>query len=819
MASRYALTPRPAHTAGFSSPRPVKNRKTTSHIFRANALTFAISCALIGLVGVVGGPRPALAAESGVGAASQNYAVPAGRLSDVLAEFAATSGVQLVYDPQLLAGLSSGGLQGQYSVREGFARLLVGSGYEAVNAGNGRYALRQLPQAVSGDVATLAAVTVTGSRIDNDGFVATYNRTGTKTDTPLLETPRSISVITRDEMEARGSENIMNAVDYTPGVMGSFVGLDNRSAYGSIRGFVFPQIYRDGLRNVTRDETVEPYGLEEIAILKGPSSTLYGQGSPGGVINTQTKRPTDTPLREVVLGAGNHNKWRAAFDFSGPIDEDKKFLYRLTGLTRKSDSIQAPHLKDELTYIAPAFTWRLTPSTNFTLLMDYQKDRHGYDYLLTLPGRKLTRTYLGEPDFNRYETERYSIGYQLDQEFSEALTFRQNLRYISLDLQNRNLQQGALAPDLSSVERRIQDIDNNHDGLTLDNQAQFGFSTGEIDHTLLLGIDYRRATADLRTRSGMAPSLDLNNIAYGQPFPQAPLTGNSSQVEEQTGLYFQEQVAWGDWRLSAGGRYDNARSRTQNHLIDTTNRMKDSKFTKSLGLNYVFPQGFSPYISYSESFNPQSGTDFNNNAFQPTTGKQIETGLKFESLDGKTFATLAAYELKQNNMLTSDPDNPGFRVQTGQVRVRGIELEVKSQVTSALTLAAAYTYQKGEVTRSNVPGEEGNYLGNMPKHMASLWADYAIHEGHLKGVSLGAGVRYTGSSYNNNANTIKSDGYALWDAALRYDLSNISPAMKGTQLSVNATNLTNKEYKICLADTTCYYGGGRTIMANLRYRW
>lgn len=418
---------------------------------------------------------------------------------------------------------------------------------------------------------------------------------------------------------------------------------------------------------------------------------------------------------------------------------------------------------------------------------------------------------------------------------------RQNLRYADVTTEldivffpNFVRDDNGVPTDFRTVTREAIAAPAQSGTITLDNQAQAVFNTGAVHQTVLLGADYRhRDSRDIRAASA-APELDVFNPVYGRPVARPDpdsfnvLDRNSRDRErDQLGLYGQDQIRYGGWILTLGGRYDWA---TADSLEDDRptgtqirTRQDDEAFTYRTGLGYVFDSGFAPYFSYSESFEPEAGADFSGKPFEPTTGQQYEVGVKYQPLGYKAFITLSAFHLTQQNLVTPDPDPRraalGFSVQIGEARVRGVELEGKASLTEGLDLTAAYAYLDTEITRSESPGEQGNRLPFTPDHQASAWLDYTFQGGALAGFGLGGGVRYVGSNFGEATNISEVPSYPLFDAAVHYDLGKVHQSLGGTRLAVNLSNLLDREYLTSCSESFCEFGDRRTIYASLRYNW
>jgi iron complex outermembrane receptor protein len=661
------------------------------------------------------------------------------------------------------------------------------------------------------------------------GYIPEVSGTATRTDTRLIETPQSVSVITRDQIDAQRAQTLRDALAYTPGVTSSrgYTTTDDSFFFRGFQGTgQLGSIYRDGLRfgaNNFAQGLTEPYGLERIEVLRGPASVLYGGAEPGGVLNMISKRPTLVPFREIELSGGSYGHLQAAADFSGPIDEAGVFSYRLTGLWRDSET-QYDNIYDRRHYIAPALTWRPTAETSLTLLASYYQGNSVFNYGLPFQGTVLTNRngriptarFIGEPNFDRYNTEALSLGYAFEHRFNETFTVRQNFRYLFANSDIRDLQFLVLSANQRSITRSAENRRSTSTQFTIDNQIEARFETGPLRHTLLVGLDY--ADTRLVDIRGIArptvSSLDLYAPRYGTVFPVAPLGSSTNLLSTvaQTGIYAQDQIRIAE-RLVVllGGRYDWVDSTQVDRLRRTATAPDDSAFTGRAGLVYLFDNGFAPYASYSTSFQTAVGlASRSGEPFEPTTGQQYEVGIRYQPPGRRSIVTLAAYNLTKQNVTTSDPVFAGFFTQQGEVRSRGIEAEAQLALTDNLNLIGAYTYTDSRVTKSNTT-DLGNVPATVPMHQFTLWGDYTIREGALAGLGFGAGMRYSSATYNT-ANTARVPDYMVFDAMVRYDIN------EQWRVSLNARNLLDNTY-VAACTYACFYGERLTVTAALRYRF
>ncbi len=692
-------------------------------------------------------------------------------------------------------------------------------------------------------------------------IAARQSATGTKTDTPIQKVPQSISVVTAEEMALHQPKSVKEALSYTPGVAVGTRGASNTYDYLIIRGFAADgqsqNNYLNGLKlqgNFYNDAVIDPYMLERAEIMRGPVSVLYGKSSPGGLLNMVSKRPTTEPLKEVQFKAGTDSLFQTGFDFSDALDDDGVYSYRLTGLARSANA-QQKGSEEQRYAIAPAFTWRPDDKTNFTFLSYFQNEPEtGYYGWLPkegtvepLPnGKRLPTDFNEGAKNNTYSRNEKMIGYSFDHEFNDTFTVRQNLRFAQNKVSQKSVygygmcsdplytkDQEALkaSPCLSIPQSqwghtltRQYVIDNEKlENFSVDTQLQSKFATGSVDHTLLTGVDFMRMRNDIDSWFGyagsVAPSdiynLDRSDFDFGaHPNPSGPYRVLLKQ--KQTGLYVQDQAQWDKVLVTLGGRYDWADQSSFNRDYGNKSERDDKEFTWRGGVNYLFDNGVTPYFSYSESFEPASQTDANGDLFAPSKGKQYEVGVKYVPEDRPIVVTGALYQLTKTNNLMADPNGSLFSVEGGEIRARGVELEAKAALSASVNVVGSYTYTDAEYTTDTT--YKGNTPAQVPKHMASLWADYTFFDGPLSGLTLGTGGRYTGSSYGDPANSFKVGSYTVVDALVRYDLARVG--MAGSNVALHVNNLFDREYVAsCFNTYGCFWGAERQVIATATFRF
>lgn len=653
----------------------------------------------------------------------------------------------------------------------------------------------------------------------------------TKLETPDIETPQSVSIVTREQYEEQGANSVRQAVSYTPGVYANQIGASNRFDYIVMRGFSdgsLDNIYLDGLKmmgdtNSHSSLVVDPWFLDSIEVVRGPASVLYGRSSPGGIIALNSRKPSFDAGGEIKVFAGNNNQRGAAFDVTGPVDDNDRVAVRLTGMTRYADS-QFDPLKEERYALMPSLTWRITDNTRLDLMAYLHRDPEGGSHsglpyegtVVPHAGQKISNTfYEGEDDYDKYDRRENMVGYNFEHAFDSGWSVRQKLRYLQTKV---NLNQVYAAGWLNDTElnRGYSGSDEKMNAITLDNQLDGSVETGPVNHRLLVGVDYQRRSNNTKGYYGSFPAIDAFNPVYGADPDYITQYSSEKHKLEQTGIYVQDQMSLNNWRLTLGGRHDQVKVTNVNKLNDTSDTLDQGHYSSRAALLYLFDNGIAPYISYSTAFTPTSFTDENGKILQPMKGKQWEAGLKFEPEGTQTMYSASVFRINQKNIATKEEPTDPYR-SIGEIESEGVELEAVGQLTDSLRLQAAYTYTDIRYKKSS-PEEQGKRAVYAPRNQASAWLSYDVKSGPLDGLTVGSGVRYVNGITSDRQNTHTLPSYTLVDLAVGYDLSKVG--LKGLSAQVNVNNLTDKSYiAACNSLSYCYFGAERSIVGSLSYKF
>lgn len=662
------------------------------------------------------------------------------------------------------------------------------------------------------------------------GYAQKNQSAATKNSATLLETPQFVSVIKREQMDTLPSESISQALRYSAGVTSEkFGAFGNGIDFSKIRGFD-ADYYLDGLRVIGNSgiwgPQIDSWTLNSIEAVHGPSSALYGQGGAGGVINMQSRRPSANESHQIQFQKGNFDNNAVKFDTTGAINDDETLLYRMNGLALSTDS-QVNSSKQSRYLLAPSITWQPNEKLNWTVLSQYQHDPHIGHYntlpaqaigLLPNPNGKLdfTQNY-SDPKHEKSTRTQWSVTSLVDYQISSSVVLKQNMRYSDVDTHiKRDFTRGFLAGDrlLTAV---YQDSPSKSKTFVVDNQLVYNVKTGNIRHELLTGFDYQTGKLDKDWWGSQTVSFDPWIKPHHPEFKPYPISRTSTtQRFDRYGVYLQDQLSWQQWDLILSGRYDWSYLDTENNLTHTTQKNDTSAWSQRVGLTYAFENGFSPWISFSDSFDPVLGTDADGKSFIPTESKQAEVGLKYQS--DNLMVSVATYELEQKNVTTHNPLNPDYYNQTGKIRSRGVDFESRMALTPSVNVMLNYAFTDNKITQSQDLSVLNKHPVQVPKHSGSAWVDYRFHSPYFEGALVGVGVRYLGETWGDNTNTFKVPAVWLGDISARYQMDALVPELTGMELGLTISNVTNKSYVAsCTSSTYCSIGTNRTLLTTLNY--
>ena len=674
----------------------------------------------------------------------------------------------------------------------------------------------------------------------------------TKSETPVSETPRSLTIITEDDFIEKGALTLSNTLSYTAGVTGEAFGFATRGDFTSIRGLDAPE-YQDNLQvlfGFYNNARADIYTLEQVEVLKGPASVLYGQAAPGGILSTVSKvAGADNLGKEIVLTAGSFDRYQGAADLGFDLSGDGKLTARFIGVYRDSGT-QVDFVDDDALILAPSITFE-NKSSSITALLNYT-DRNSDTSAQFLPlaatacgsgdvsisepnvcagstGRDVDiSTYVGDPNFNRYDTKATTISLFGTHKFNDVLNFEGTVRYRDNESNYDQtwisfLGDGTprILPNGTAVGRSWNSADAGSTQFAFDARLRAKFDTGLINHEILGGINYQDVeTFEKRAFLYAQPtSFNIFDPVYdGSEVPTAAsfdaVRGNAETQTVATDFYITDQMNIGKLIVNAGVRLSSVES------DDAANDQDDQETPISLAALYKTDFGLNPYISYSESFRATVGTDVvTGSPLKPRRGKQTEVGVKYQPANGQSFLTVAYFDLEEDNLVdyvAGGRTQPGLSVET-----TGIEIEALLKWDA---FAIDFDFRNLDASDVDAAGNETT-RPSLPETLASVWATWQPETGALAGFRFGGGARYASENESNGVtflasngfapspNRVVTDGYTVFDGLIGYEFDTVD-------LSLNVRNLTDESYyATCLSRGDCFPAEGRTVTARLAYRF
>ncbi|WP_130802840.1 TonB-dependent siderophore receptor [Acinetobacter ihumii] len=674
---------------------------------------------------------------------------------------------------------------------------------------------------------------------DTKKFAATQANSALKSDAALFETPQSVSVITREQLDQKQATTLAEAINGVAGVSAGYLGRRGWDDF-MIRGQnASDQIFIDGLKqsqSASEGVAVELSGMDQIQIIKGPASVNFGLVQPGGMVNLVTKRPQAESFANTAFSYGSYNFKQATFDLNYAPQQSAKGAFRVTGrVTDQDDPTDYVYFKNY--YISPSYNFDLGDKADLSIIASYQRREYmrqqGLPVLGTLkdnPNGPIDRDlYIGEPTFGGYEGDVYRTGWTYKYAFDNGWKFTQNAAVQKLEstghvvfTQTGSSFWAANTPAFTTLNRNNNGRYQTHDTLTysMDNSFQRSFDLFNMVHDVNIGVDAMQTKDDYVNDRYTTGNINIYNPVYGQAvnYVKANSTEDTNRLR-YTGFYIRDRInITENTILSLAGRQDWAQTSTQNisKAGITTNapQVKDSneKFTGNVGLLYKFNDLIAPYASYATSFLPNTRTAVSGNILAPETGKQTEVGLKLQSPDQRIQASVAVYDLRRQNVAVTDQVNAGYYVLNGEQKTRGLETELNAVLMDRLRVSASYSHMfDAEITKDTVASNIGLALDNVPQNSYSLSSRYYLSETDL-GWYVGAGLRGESSKSYKGLDT-RTPSYTLYDTEAGYDA-----AHWGAQLSIR--NLFDKDYCAGLLNANMVtLGNPRQINFTVKFKY
>lgn len=675
----------------------------------------------------------------------------------------------------------------------------------------------------------LDPIRVLGKQEDATGPVTDTNNpptvTGSKAPVYWNEVPQSLSILDREDLSRFNADRVSETLRYTPGVTTDIFGDDNDYDWLRIRGFQADQtgIFLDNAQNLAfafGSFYTDPYALERVEVLRGPSSALYGGSNPGGIVNYVSKRPGER-IREVILGVEDSPAGSISLDYGDPLGEGA--AYRVVGRFKGGDAYDDFNHGARGTF-APSFKFVTDGGTELTFLANAHiaDEQHNGSTFLPYAGTVTSTAEFGrigtdenfsDPDWDDYSRQQFSataIGeHEFDNDFTLTAIGRVGVASVEERYWFPSGYAGFSATPTDNVGT-LSIIGFEHDTLLRTAQTDiryYGYvETGAISHDLLFGLDARYYWLDETQAFGFGTNSVINTSDPGEPVLGAPFQDATTR-QSQVGLYFQDQIRFGDgWIVTGNLRHDFADTEQDGAAAFSRS---DSETSYRAALAYEFANGITPYVTYSSFFDPIIVSPANG-VTEPESGEQYEVGVKWAPEGENFYVAAAAFQIDRENVRSGV--FPIF-TQIGEVRSRGFEFEGGYDFGNGLSIVGSATIIDAEVRDDQTAAIIGNTPTLIPEHEASLRANYDF-SGELDGLSIGAGVRHRGESYANNTNTLKVPSSTIFDLYGSYAF------LDGLALDLAVTNVADRRYvTACQTELVCSYGSGREIKAALRVNW
>lgn len=623
------------------------------------------------------------------------------------------------------------------------------------------------------------------------GYRATRSASATKTDTALRDIPQSISVIPATVLKDLGSTSVERALEFAGGVsrQNNFGGLTLYEY--SVRGFTTSEFYQDGFSaNRGYPSTPDAANIERIEVLKGPAASLYGRGDPGGTVNIVTKKPQPEAFTTLQTSAGSWDRYRTALDVNTPLDSEGRVLSRVNLAVEDKHSFR-DHVDAKRVFVAPSLSWQLAPDT--TLLVESEFVRHSstFDRGIVADTGMSHSTFLGEPNDGNIRNHNNRIQAALEHHLNDAWKLRLASHYKQGSLWGDASESRALNGDGHTVNRRYRERSTGwHDSIT-QLELRGLFDIGSWQHELLIGTEYEDYRKKERvTAIGGDYPIDIYKPVYGQAKPNGARSG--TDFFEQTkshALNLQDQIIFTDrLRGMIGARFEHFEQSTDNFARNhAKSRQTHDALTQRAGLLYQLTPQVGVFANASTSFKPNSGLDAGGKSFKPEEGVGYEVGIKSELFDERLSATLAAFHIEKENVLTLDPATNTDRA-IGKARSQGFDLQVTGQVTDAIRVIGALAYIDAEVTKGDKAIPTGSRILGVAKRSGSLLGVYEFQDGALRGSDLGAAFTYVGDRSGEAGTGFELPAYHTVDLLAHYK------ATKNVTVGLNLNNLFDEKY-------------------------
>ncbi|HSI90728.1 MAG TPA: TonB-dependent receptor, partial [Adhaeribacter sp.] len=735
----------------------------------------------------------------------------------------------LVLTAQIAFGQSMGRIEGRIVSERNEPLVGIGVGLEGTNLGTttdeeGKYVIRMVPPATytliatsmgytpvkrevtvtSGSTATVYLLLASSSSTLNEveitanrsgEFIQPIGSTATKMEAPIKSVPQSVQIISRRALDQMQVIRLDDAMRNVSGVTME-TGFGGRTDIFQIRGFrtSTESIFKNGFRNSVRTFR-ESSNIQQIEVMKGPASVLYGVSDPGGMVNITTKKPTAYTFQDVQVTANSFGQVRPAIDLGGSFNKNKTFKYRLNSVFEKGDTYR-DFVSTERFFVAPALTYDFSPKTSLTVEAEFLNHKQASERGIfavngVIADVPVSRS-LGEAD-NKGIHQNRLVQYNLQHRFNEIFSLRHASNFNYSSEERAVVEQVGLVKNSNSlITRRLQDQYNFERNFATQNELYATFNTGRsFEHKAVIGVEAARSMFDIWFKRAAYDTLDIYNPQYNKrpkPYDKLKLGDDYRDNTELLGIYVQDFVSINQrLKLLLGARYDIWEQENVSAIKNTTTTHRNTAINPRVGVLYEMFGPVSVYGNWSRGFQPETGRTKEGDVFKPVTSDLLEGGAKIGLLNDKVNFKAAYFNITRSNVPVINPEDVNFNIQVGEVQSEGVETDITGEVLPGLNVIGTYSYTNARITKDTKEQNIGTAFRGVSKHSGSLWTTYELQKGLLKGLGFGGGFTSFGDRPGDATDSFRLPGYTRYDATVFYD-------NKRYHAAVNVRNLTNVKY-------------------------
>nr|WP_324258853.1 TonB-dependent receptor [Cellvibrio fontiphilus] len=806
-----------------------KSTRFSNPFFRPALLSQAVFMACLG--GAVSFPVFAQTPASAQAETLITFDIPAGSLDQALNRFASTAGVMLAVDGAKTKGLNSAGLQGQYTVSNGFAALLAETGLQAVKSETGSYALRDVPKSVG----VLKTVKVTANA--EQGVVPYVSDETTSLGFKLSEqkTPAIINTVTEAFWEATASKTLDEVLSYVPGINLT----DNGGWTGdtiAVRGFLSSIPFRDGMRQVDsgygQSLRSMPDNIERIEIVKGPAGAEFGVAEPGGAVNFVTKKPERERSGSVSLGAGQDGYRKLGADFTGALNQGENLQGRLVLAYVEPEEWRAGRPDDTYRYlVAPSLNWDYSEQGKVTL--GYERNHQnspqdrGIIYVAgAWPDGFAPRDWSFHQTTSSQvnETERWYVNHRHG--VSDSLTWttaiqHSNYEYQLKEFRNADTEPGwgnlYLRDGLTWSGERLVDLywdkwRGDTDADSFRSTLEYSINAGTVEHVLSLGID-RTKSKNLADSlySDVSNTLDIlapDNHQRPQILREDYALWESTIKVKEEGVNAKWLANWSErWRTIMGLRRFDYSYDYDAAYTDFTDSSNDYPWVDAYGseetsvrlaTSFDLNAAHTLFAGFSDGYVPQGGVKRDGTPLDAIHDRAFELGIKSRFMDGKLSWTNSLFETRRTGMTLNDPQNgpdDAFAINGGKGEIHGIESELNAQLGHYWLVRAGLALQESRIAANDTESFQGNRFANTPERQVSLTASYDWEGVNVSGLTTDLCFTHISQRWGNSGNNISLPGYTLVNLGAAYQIA------EQTSLRLSIANATDETYYTGMQDS------------------